>query len=99
MLKNPFPNKKDFTDKAALRAANEEVKGQRRHDLWSFTDPGMPGEAGKHLLLMEEILDELVDSLSIYPTIYRVLDILYRWLFGIFLNHQLPSKGFAFPLP
>ena len=72
MLKNPFPNKKDFTDKAALRAANEEVKGQRRHDLWSFTDPGMPGEAGKHLLLMEEILDQLVDSLSIYPTIHRV---------------------------
>ena len=81
MLKNPFPNKKDFTDKAALRAANEEVKGQRRHDLWSFTDPGMPGEAGKHLLLMEEILDQLVDSLSMFihlshfiPLFARVLE-------------------------
>ena len=45
VLKNPFPDKKDYADKAAFRAANEEVKKQRRRDLWAFTDPGMPGEA------------------------------------------------------
>ncbi|CAL1167788.1 unnamed protein product [Cladocopium goreaui] len=44
VLKNPFPDKKDYADKAAFRAANEEVKKQRRRDLWAFTDPGMPGE-------------------------------------------------------
>ena len=45
VLTNPFPEKKDYADKAAFRAANEEVKKQRRRDLWAFTDPGMPGEA------------------------------------------------------
>eukprot|EP00435_Cladocopium_sp_Y103_P066626 s218_g28.t3 len=44
VLNNPFPDKKDFADKAAFRAANEEVKKRRRRDLWAFTDPGMPGE-------------------------------------------------------
>lgn len=44
VLKTPFPDKKDYADKAAFRAANEEVKKQRRRDLWAFTDPGMPGE-------------------------------------------------------
>ena len=45
VLRNPFPDKKDFPEKAALRAANEKVKKQRRSDLWAFTDPGFPGEA------------------------------------------------------
>lgn len=45
VLRNPFPDKKDFSEKTALRAANEKVKAQRRSDLWAFTDPGMPGEA------------------------------------------------------
>lgn len=45
VLKNPAPNKKDYADKVAFRAANEEMKKQRRQDLWAFTDLGMPGEA------------------------------------------------------
>ena len=50
VLQNPFPDSAAFTDKAELRAAVEGVKASRRKALWSFTDPGMPGEASMFAL-------------------------------------------------
>lgn len=58
VLRNPFPDKKDFSEKTALRAANEKVKAQRRSDLWAFTDPGMPGEVFRHEL--EQMQEKLL---------------------------------------
>ena len=46
VLQNPFPDRASFADKAELRSATEKVKASRRQALWSFADPGMPGEAG-----------------------------------------------------
>ena len=46
VLQHPFPDRDAVKDKAELRALNEKVKANRRQALWSFTNPGMPGEVG-----------------------------------------------------